>query len=146
MLAVLLAALALPPSTPPPPPGAVVRLQNWSGRAEAVVTVRAVSPGPTAFVDAAGATHHAVTITYVYNDAPARAFQTTLGWFLKHVQPPAAAPGVPFHDAVSFAGAAAVNPFVGPPPPPRSNQQIGDGVQRPADALYHVPEFAAPRR
>lgn len=111
-------------------PGTAVRLHQWQGRGDVTVSVVAVSPGVVPWRDAAGRVHHDVTVTYAYPDRSR--FVTTLGWFRQHQAT------VPFHDAVPFAGVA-VN--AGPPRPPRSNQEIKDGVNRPSDVFLLLPEF-----
>lgn len=126
-------ALAALLQLPVPQPGSVVHLANWDRRGgDLAVTVKAISAGPVAWVDAAGTTHNAVTITYV--DPGRGPLVTTLPWFMKHVRPVLApvGPPVPIRDLDI--------PVTGTAYAPASNQEIKDGVARPADVLYYLPK------
>lgn len=124
MFSTLIALLVLTAPPGAPPPGAAVTLAAWDTRGDVTVTVQRVSAGPERWRDGAGRIHTAVTITY--RDPGGGAFTTTLTWFLRHVKP------------VLRSETAYPATIVGPPP--KSNQEIADGIHRPSDTIY-LPDY-----
>ncbi len=116
----------------PPVPGATVRLANWDSRGEVTVRVESLSAGPVRWTDGAGAVHQEPTITYT--DPQHGRLVTTLAWFLKHTRPVLIPVGPP-RPITELDW-----PFYGPLKDPGSNQDIKDGIARPADMLYSIPK------
>lgn len=122
MPASLLAATLLALS---PGPAALL---DWYGTSRAEVVVVRVSDGPRPWRDGAGRWHHEPTVTYL---DPARhgrqPMTTTLRWFTRHLAPANA--------TVQLHPHLVPYPEGGPAPPPKSNQEIKDGIHRPRDTF-----------